>query len=213
MEIIKCEYDRNTLPEFFEWLASYLGMSNAKYSDIIDISSKRYFDIRNDKDVMFEILQDPSYYQQWMQEIKRKIGTVQLFWDNVYSKMPDNEKVKHITNMNSGTLYPNDLHMISISEQLNVSILMIHRGKYGKFDVGQARGELDDLKVSSTLFPAKSNVMTRPLLIFHKTYEKQMTVYNLIVEKNKQPGAGMIYLKYNDAPANVKMLIDAHFLG
>ena len=211
MAFVKCHYKENTLPEFIEWFARYIGLTNIQYSDIIDISSQRYFDIMNDKDVMFEILQDPSYYGQWMSEINRKIGTVQVFWDTVYAHMSDDTKIKHISNiLNSGKLYPNDLHMVSISELLNVSILMIHRGKYGKFDTGQARGELDDLKVSSTLYAAKKNMGSRPLLIFHKNYEKTHTTYNLVVEKNKSQDASVLYLKYDDVPYNVKILADAH---
>ena len=209
---IKCDYDKNTMPEFVEWLAAYLGMRNISYSDILAISRQKYFDYMNDKEVMFEILQDPFYYQAWMEKIKRKIGTIQLFWDNVYSKLSQDNRSKYINEiLDSKQLYPTDFDIQSISEIFNINILMIHRAKYGKFDAGQVRGDIDDLKISSTLYASKQNMGSRPLIILHKTYEKNNSVYNLIVDKTITPqGSSMLYLKYDEVNTNIKMLVEAH---
>jgi hypothetical protein len=47
---------------------------------------------------------------------------------------------------------------------------------------------------------------SRPLIIFNKINEKQLTAYYLVVENNNPN----IYMKYMDIPDNIKILIEAH---
>ena len=203
-------YNMNTIPEFYNWFSKKIGISSS-YDEIKQVTRAKYFEIMNNKDGMFLILEDPSYFNEWNNNIGKKFKTVQLFWDNYYTDLSDNEKRKIINKiLDDDKLYPNDLNLISISELLNISILVIHRGKYGKYDDSLKRGDIDDLVLSSTLFVAKKNMLNRPIIILNKSYDKFKAVYYSIIEKTDKITYNSIYLQYKDIPNNVKLLIDAH---
>jgi hypothetical protein len=203
-------YNMNTIPEFYDWFSKKIGISSS-YDEIKKVTRAKYFEIMNNKEGMFMILEDPSYFNEWNNNIGKKFKTIQLFWDNFYTDLSDNEKRKIINKiLDDDKLYPNDLNLISISELLNISILVIHRGKYGKYDDSLKRGEIDDLVLSSTLFVAKKNMLNRPILILNKTYDKYKSVYYSIIEKTDSITYNSIYLQYKDIPNNVKVLIHAH---
>jgi hypothetical protein len=206
MVYIKSEYTKNSLPEFVNWFAKKLGL-RLTYDDVLVAAKQKHYDILDDKELMLYILQDQSYFHQWQKAIKRKFSTVQLFWDNFYEDLSREKRQKYLSIVLNEELYPNDLHIVAISKLLNVSILTIHRGKYGKFDTAEnARGDIGDLIISSTLYPAENNLDSRPLIIFNKVNEKSFTGYYLVVEKDMK----QIYMKYSELPNNIKMLTDAH---
>lgn len=199
-------YNSTTIPLFIEWLSNKL-KTPIKYNDIINSSRHKYYDIRNNKEAMINVLGDSSYFNEWMSKINRKFSTALVFWEDYYSKLEDSKRVEYITKiLDDNKLYPNDLNMLSISEMLNISILIIHRGKYKQYtqDVG-AKGELEDLVLSSTFFPSKSNINTRPLIILSKVNDKNNYIYSLILDKKHN-----LYMKYIDVPENVKILVEAH---
>jgi hypothetical protein len=211
MIYIKCAYTKDTIPEFILWFMKRIDISGISYQDIQKLVKQKYVDIMNDKEIFLDILQDPWYFDQWAKKAGKKFGSTQQFWETYYVHLSQQDRVRYTTSIRDNDMsFANDLHIMAISELLNISILLIHRGKYGKFESGNARGEVDDLKGSSTLFAAKRNLATRPLLIFHKTYEKHNIVYNIIVDKNIQNSMEAVYLKYDDVPANIKVLTDAH---
>jgi len=211
MVYIKCVYTKDTIPNFIAWFMKRIGISGISYQDIEKLVKQKYVDIMNDKEIFLDILQDPWYFEQWTKKAGRKFGSTQQFWENYYVNLSQQDRIRYTTSIQQNDMpFANDLHMMAISELLNISILLIHRGKYGKFESGNVRGEVDDLKGSSTLFAAKRNLPSRPLLIFHKTYEKQSIVYNIIVDKNIQNRAEALYVKYDDVPATIKVLTDAH---
>jgi hypothetical protein len=99
---------------------------------------------------------------------------------------------------------------LAISELLNISILTIHRGKYGKSDTDLVRGDLDDLILSSTLFKAPNNMNMRPLLILNKTTDNIKSSYNVIIEQTDNITPNSIYMQYKDVPLNIKYLVEEH---
>ncbi len=207
MVYIKTDYTKELVINLVDWLAKSLQIK-ITFDDILMTTRQNYFDVLNDKDAMIELLQDTSYFNNWLAVVNKKYPTVQTFWDNVYTDLSIEQRRVYCTKiLDSGKLYPNNLHFKAISKLLNVSILILHRGKYGKFDVTQnARGGIMDLILSSTLYPASNNMQSRPLLIFNKLNEKQYSGYYLIVDKDKNN----IYMKYADVPNNIKILVDAH---
>ncbi len=207
MVYIKTDYTKELVLNLVDWLAKSLGIK-LTFDDVLMTTRQNYFDILNDKEAMIELLQDTSYFNNWLAVVNKKYPTVQTFWDNVYVNLSIDQRRAYCTKiLDSGNLYPNNLHFKSISKLLNVSVLILHRGKYGKFDVTEnARGGLIDLILSSTLFPASNNMQSRPLLIFNKINEKQYSAYYLVVDKDKNN----IYMKYADVPNNIKMLVDEH---
>jgi hypothetical protein len=208
MVYIKTVYDKSMIQSFVEWLSAKLGLM-VTYDDVLNSTKQKYFAILNDKDTMFEILQDSAYFNRWQQVCKKSYITVQLFWDKFYNKLTPLERQKYAAEVLSdlANMYSTDLTILSVSELFNISILTLHRGKYGKFDANEGRGELNDLLLSSTLYSAKENMAQRPLIILNKINEKVCSAYYLVVE-TAQPDT--IYVKYADAPANIKMLVDAH---
>ena len=68
-----------------------------------------------------------------------------------------------------------------MKEMINISILLIHRGKYGSFDSNiDKRNSLDDLILSSTFIQANKNYLNRPLFIFSKDKNKEIKLVNPI---------------------------------
>jgi hypothetical protein len=200
-------YNENIIPELFDWLVKLLKY-NLKYQDVIDISRSKYFDILNNEKAMGNILNDASFMKEYIAKLNKKkvYKTTQIFLDSYFNKAPEEEKVAIINAiLDDNKIYPNDINLLSITELLNVSILLIHRVKYGETDEGIKRGDIKDLIISSTFMSAKNNMEERPLIILGKEYDKNFITYHAITEANKN-----IYLQLKDAPTDVKVLIDAH---
>lgn len=204
MVYVKALYTKDSLREFVNWFAKKLGLM-ITYNDVLLSAKQMHYDVLDNIDAMTQLLQDPSYFNQWQQVVKRKYSTVQLFLDNMYSGLSKEQRMKYLSIVLEN-IYPNDLFILAASNLLNISILMIHRGKYGKFDTTEnARGGLGDLIISSTLYPAENNLRGRPLVILNKVNEKSFTAYYLVLDSNMR----QIYMKYNELPNNIKMLTDA----
>lgn len=212
MILRRTQYFKTIIPELFDWLVKRLGY-NISYTKIEDLTRNKYFDALKNDEAMMELLSDPSFYGEYVAKMnklhntKKKFKTLQIFYDDYYadSSMKERDDIVEAV-LNDGQLYPNDLNLLTMSEFLNISILIIHRTKYGKVaDINVKRGELEDLLHSSTLFPAKNNIEDRPLLILGKEYDKYYCSYYAITEINKN-----IYIQYKDAPNDVKMLVEGH---
>jgi hypothetical protein len=205
-------YTKMVIPEFFEWIAQKLGYKNITYSEVIKVTQNKYFDIMNDTESMMNLLSDPSFYHEFIDKMnkinktKKTFKTLQIFWDTYYEHTSEEEKTNIINAViEDNKLYPNDLNLITISELINISILTIHRTKYGNAAKDLKRGELDDLLSSSTLFPAKSNITDRPLIILAKEHDKNYCSYYAITELNKD-----MYIQLKDAPNDIRVLVNAH---
>ncbi len=211
MIIIKNDkYDENTIPNFYNWLSNLLSIKT-DYNDVKKISNIKLFEILENERGMKEILDDPSYFNAWNKEIKKKYKTIQQFYDNYYSISSPLEHKEFLRNIiKSDKLFPNDIHLLSISELLNVSILIIHRGKYGLSDNKMVRGDMDDLILSSTFFKSPDNMEERPIIIFSRTNDNFKSIYSLIIENTDNITQTSIYMKYKETPLNIKYLIDKH---
>lgn len=210
MVYVKGTYGRKTIPDFTEWLAKIVGMHNVTYDNVVSATNQKFFDILNNKDAMIELLQDLSMFHSWLQAVNKTVSTVQVFWDSIYSKLSSDARFEYMKKiLDKDSFYPNDLHILSISELLNLSIIVIQRGKYGKFDSSDNRGGNADLVVSSSFFPASHNMESRPVIILNKISDKKgmYSAYHIVVDKNAPQN---IYLKYNDTPDYIKTLISAH---
>ena len=200
-------YNEKVIPELFDWLVKILKY-NIKYKDVIDISRSKYFDILDNNEAMSNILNDPSFMNEYIAKLNKKktYKTTQIFLDTYFNKAPEEEKVSIINAiLDDNKIYPNDINLLSITELLNISILLIHRVKYGETDEGIKRGSIKDLLISSTFMPAQNNIYERPLIILGKEYEKKFISYHAITEVNKN-----IYLELKEAPMDVITLIEAH---
>jgi len=157
---------------------------------------------------MENILSDASFMKEYIAKLNKKKAykTTQIFLDTYFNKAPEQEKARIINAiLDDNKIYPNDINLLSITELLNISILLIHRVKYGETDTTIKRGDLQDLIISSTFMPAKNNMMDRPLIILGKEYDKDFISYHAITEADKN-----IYFQLKDSPTDIKVLIEAH---
>lgn len=212
------KYNKNSLKEFYDWFANIIGVKNVKYDDVIESTKNKYLDLMGNRDRMVELFQDLSFMNKWIQYskgsseeiMKAPTYTPQDFYDKVFDKNSSKDKESIMYKIiSSNTIYPNDLHLMSISELLNVSILIIlSRSKYTK-NVNKARGDIQDYNLSSVFFPATVNIQKNPVLIFYKLRQKNGLnyQYNIIVNKEKPRE---LYLKYDDIPKDIKILINSH---
>lgn len=206
MVYIECEYTTQTIPEFVDWFIQLMKTLPTSYREIEQVASMEYFEIMNDHNAMYEILQDVSYFNEWQARGKRH-NTVRLFLEKYFDKLGDGEKIGIISDiLKSGKLYANDLIFKTISRILNISVLIIQRGVYGKFNEQNARGGIDDLLHSSKLFKS-NNLKDRPLLVFNKVCDKIRCAYYLVVEKQRPT---TLYLNYNDIPVEIQEIIDKY---
>ena len=210
MVIIKTQYTKTTIPNFVHWISKQIGQ-NIKYKQVIDVTRPKYFKAMTNDESMSRILQDPSFMQEWLNNVNKFYNTVQLFMKNVFNDMPVTERQERLNSiLNNDNLYTNDFHILSISELLNVSILMLHRGAYGKFDKDtKFRGTMVDHVVSSSFMKAHTDMESRPLIILNKSCGSgnNYCEYNLITEKNNPK---LIYMKMSDIHESISALISKH---
>jgi hypothetical protein len=190
---------------------------NTPYEEVVKLSNILLKNTIDDDNLMLLLLEDPSFFNEY-KKITKSFKTVQLFLE-YYNKTTKEERKKKLTDIISkDNLYPNDLYLLCITRLLNISILVIHRGKYGKSNKDIERGGIDDLKISSSLYTAPNNMNNRPLLIFNKLLDKTKSIYNIVLEKNENTNGldiknkyiNSIYMQYKDIPDNIKILIEAH---
>lgn len=211
MHLIRRKYTQNTLEQLFLWLCKLLDYS-LSYDNIRLIANSKLFEIIDNDSAMQNLFYDPSFYEEYlkymnkMHNTKKKFKTLQIFLDQYFVNSSHNERKSILQNIiDADKIYPNDLHILAMSELLNVSILIIHRAKYGDVEEDVKRGEVEDLIASSTYFPANTNMMLRPLIILSKEYDKHHASYYAITEKNKN-----IYLQLKDSSPSIRLLTDHH---
>jgi len=212
MSLLRRKYTKETIYDLFKWLSKILGYSLDYFETITTITNNKYFEIINNNTAMTDLFNDPSIYNEYitsmniLNKTNKKFKTTYIFLDTYFNKSSLIDRKNILTNMiNRNKLYPNDIDLLSISELLNISILIIHRAKYGETEDGIKRGEIDDLISSSTFFSAKQNIMFSPLIILGKEYDKTHSSYYAITEKNKN-----IYIRLKDASTSIKMLVENH---
>ena len=215
-------YDKNFIKDFYLWLAKYLNIKTT-YSDLetsafndiqIIFTAKDYTSI---KLLLKSLFDDPYFYKLLSDVIGKKYTNFNLFWDQYYSTITNNDRKLLFTNIISNIkeqVYPNDYHILAISKILNINIITIHRSKYGanNKDIPVVRGDIEDLLLSSTFYKAPTmNYENRPLIILYKSDDDYKTIYSLIVDKTIIPVSDKsIYIKMADIPLVIKYLIAEH---
>jgi len=207
MVYLDMKYNINTISEFVEWLSIYIGNNQLTYETVRNTSKSIYMNMLNDKKAMYEIFHDTSYYNEWIKRGK-KYSTINMFMEKKFNKLSLAEKQAIVEDiLNSGELYPTDIDMSTISQLLNISILILQRGVYGEFNEQYNRGDINDLKLSSVFFGA-SNINERPLIIFNKVCDKSpYCAYYLVVDKMNPSN---LYITYDEVPEDIKKLIALH---
>ena len=211
MEILKVDdYIDDYFQQFYEWFANFIHIKTS-YQNLVDITIQKLIDYRNNEIVMKTLFKDKTLFNAFAYLSGKTYKNVNVYWEKHYSKLTNSEKLELIKRVKKNVLHPNDLMILTMSEILNISILVIHRAVYGSTNNKDIRGGLEDLIVSSTFMKAHNNYTNRPLLIFFKlTDENEITNYNLIFNKSMPVSTKSFYLKFDDIPNEIKILIDEH---
>ena len=189
--------------EYVNWLSKYLNI-NTNYDEIKSIVNKYIRKIIFDKKANKFLFEDPSFNNEW-----KKFSTSKSTDIDIYTPDELNTIINKI--ILNDLLYPNDITIKVISDIFNISILLIHRIPYGSSNQDVKRNEINDLVLSSTFIRATKNINDRPLFIFNKVEEKMKNiVYYPIVENNNDIDIKSLYMKFENIPENIKILIDLH---
>ena len=212
METIKVDnYSKNNFKEFFEWLATLIGIKTT-FDNLQEITNNKLRNIRNDEENIKTILKD-AVLLKLMSSVSGKVyKNVNLFWDNIYSQKTNTERLS-IMNEIIKRGYPlNDLYILSMAEVLNINILTIHRAIYKTANDKNIRGDVEDLFLSTTFYKAPINYTNRPFIMFNKIIisETNENSYHLVVDKTVPLGTKNIYLKLTDVPNEIMRLINEH---
>jgi len=203
------DYKLEYFIDFFEWYSSYINVKTS-YQTLLDISIQKLKDFKNNELIMKTLFKDKSIFNQFVKFSKLKINNVNLYWEKYYSKLVNSEKLELIEMFNEKGFYVNDLILLTMTQILNISILIIHRAIYGSVNIEDVRGDLRDLVLSSTFMKAPNNYINRPFLIFYKNTD-DLTKYYLVCNKNiNPPNTDSLYLKLNEVPNDFKDLIEEH---
>ena len=215
-------YNKDFIKDFYLWFAKYLNikttytdLETSAFNDIqIIFTAKDYTSV---KLLLKSLFDDPYFYKLLSNVIGKKYINYNLFWDQYYSTITNNDRKLIFTNIISNikeSLYPNDYHILAMSKILNINIITIHRSKYGanNKDIPVIRGDIEDLLLSSTFYKAPTvNYENRPLIILYKSDDDNKTIYSLIVDKTIVPISDKsIYIRLADIPLVIKYLITEH---
>ena len=211
MAIVKSKYSYVKFIEFVIWLSKYLNI-RISYDEINNIVNNYYRKLILDKRYNIELFEDPSFLNEWYNEINIKPIPKQKFINEYFNKYTDEKKIAILDNITlKNKLYPSDITFKVMSDIFNISILLIHRIKYGTSVESDKRNDLNDLKLSSTFISATNNIDEKPLFIFEKNSDKINNMYYPIIEKTSDNvDINNIYMKYKLVPDNIKLLISLH---
>ncbi len=203
------DYKLDYFSEFFEWYSELINIKTP-YETLLDISIQKLKDFKNNEVIMKTLFKDKSIFNQFVKYSKLKTYNVNSYWEKYYSKISNAERLEIIEMFNKKGFYVNDLILLTITQILNISILIIHRAIYGSVNIEDVRGDLRDLVLSSTFMKAPNNYTNRPFLIFYKNTD-DLTKYYLVLNKNILPiSTKSLYLKLDEIPQEFKELVDEH---
>jgi len=212
MEYLKVpNYKLDYFIEFFEWFSNLINIK-ATYESLIDISIKFLKDYKNNENIIKTLLKDKTLFKSFVIASGTKDSNVNIYWDKYYSVLNDKAKENLINKVRNNGKLLNDLIIFTMSQILNISILIIHRSVYGTMTAEKIRWGLEDLITSSTFIKAPNNHENRPLLIFYKIHDKfNITRYYLVFNKNLIPiNSKSFYMRFDEIPQDIKLLLEEH---
>ena len=199
-------YTHNTIKQFIIWLIGVIKMPIV-FEDIVENMNVMYYQILKNDESFIKLLGDNSFKREWVLRSGKVMDSPKQIMSSFFTTLTDSKKEDVLKDIiDKRQLYPTNITMLSISELLNISILIINRAEYGKADNTKNRKDVSNLVASSVFFPAKYNMNERPMLIFYKQHDDYKSIYYIVLEKETKK----IYLKYQDIPEGIKVLTKEH---
>lgn len=206
MYVVK-RYTRDCCKELIEWIGKQLGIP-IFWGDIQYMKSKYVIGALFDEPSALMLLEDPSFAQEWAMKLGKSMKTPKQIWDRGLSKLTREDAVTMWKDIaENGRLWPADIDIFVAAKLMDVTIMVLHRSKYG---AGAAkRGDIEDLATSSALYTLKydmTHVRNRPICILYKDTESDHSVYSAITD---QKGV-FLFSSLFDCPLDIKKLVEHH---
>lgn len=213
MEIIFVnEYNKESFKLFFEWFSNFIKI-NTSFANLQELTNNKLLIIKDDLDnLQFLLNEDKLLFSYFKKFSQKSYSSVNEYMDKAYSQLNKSETNSIIHKIINKGIPLNYLYLLSMSEILNINILIIHRAIYKTSKDELVRGDLDDFIISTTLFKASVNHYNRPLLIFHKRINNitNETIFELVLDTTNPINSKSIYLKLNETPQEILILIEEH---
>ena len=211
------DYSRDSIPELFTWIHRVMHIPFS-WKDIQNIRGRTISGLLQNKETAIKILDDPSLVKAWAATFNKKYKDSESIWNNKLNGLGNKERIvawMEVIEKQGATIWPTDLDFKIIAELMNISILVIYRGKYGEGAAQAAkRGGLEDLYLSSTFYRgtnagagAGADWHMRPCIMFYRTIDKDKIVFSTLVHS---PDDTFIHMTVNTMPKDIQDLFEYH---
>jgi len=203
------DYSRDSIPQLFTWIHQVTHIPFS-WRDIQEIRNREISGIIQEKDAAIKILEDPSLVKAWTNTFNKKYKDSADIWTTKLSGLSKKERMEawvEVLQKQGMNIWPTDLDFKIIAELMNISILVIYRGKYGEGAAAAAkRGAVEDLYISSTFYHGME-WHTRPCVIFYRSIEKDKLVFSAVVYSVDDT---FIHLTVDTMTKDVRALLEFH---
>lgn len=204
-------YSKERVRELVEWIAVKVGVP-VVWGDVQYRKWKYVTPTLRDEPSIMTVLQDPSIAKEFATKLGKSFKTIKQLWERGLSQASaENVKMMWDEILKSGRLWPGDIDFLAVARLMDVTILILHRSKYGKTgaDAAVVRGDVADLATSSSLYAFKyamTHIESRPICILYKDTTDDHAVYSPLVD---QKGV-FLYSSMFDCPSDIKKLVEFH---
>jgi len=203
------DYSHDSIPQLFTWIHQITHIPFF-WRDIQDIRNHSINGIIQDKDAALKILEDPSLVKAWANTFNKKYKDGADIWNTKLNGLSKKERTEvwiEVLQKQKANIWPTDLDFKIIAELMNISILVIYRGKYGEGTAAAAkRGAVEDLYISSTFYHGM-DWHIRPCVIFYRTIEKDKLIFSTVVYSIDDT---FIHMTIDSMPKDVRSLLEFH---
>ena len=202
-------YSSESVPQLFAWMHQ---VTNIPFSwkDVQDIRNREISGLIQDKETTVKVFEDPSLLKAWSVTFGKKYKDGADLWSAKLGSLSKKERMESwvdVLQKQGATIWPTDLDFKIIAELMNISILVIYRGKYGEGTAAAAkRGAVEDLYISSTFYHGM-DWHTRPCIIFYRSIEKNKLVFSAVVYSVDDT---FIHLTVDTMTKDVRALLEFH---
>lgn len=199
-------YEQSMIPQLLQWIAAQRH-APVVWGDIQYIRHRYVLGALQDEPTMLMLLEDPSLNTAFGEVFGKSYKSPQKLWDRIRKK-PFTE-LKQIWNdiTSSNTLWASDLDLYVAAKLLNITVLILHRSKYGVSKEDKKRGDFDDLSVSTSLYTkqyTKTYIEKIPLCILYKDVDNDHAVYSPVIDENNT----FLFHSLYYCPKDIRRLVD-----
>jgi hypothetical protein len=207
----KCPYIRTSIPSLFEWISSRLNLPFS-WVDIQDIRNRIIIALLQNKGETLILFEDPGFLKLWNTSLNKKYKDGDDLWAHALASHTHQRRTEVWINVQRtaglANIWPMDIDLKTIAELMNISILVIYRGKYGEGTGTAKRGAVEDLYISSTFYHGNERSwLQRPCVMFYRIIEKDKVSFSAIVNTTDDT---FIHSTVSSMPKDIQELFKFH---